>query len=228
MTKDHLRDAAQALPELPEPWSAASAVICAACKKSYVPPAMGTVAANALFQPVKQSACACGSTSFTATIGYDSPSPAKFTADQMREYGRACLASPTANEEPAEPFRTGAETRELFVNALRASKGWTTAYAESVVDDAFARTAFNLLPASEAVPAVPAGEPEPNDALILRIALTHAYDLLSVVVEQNGTLGKHLINEIKKVLPERYPAGFAGAAARRASSPVIGGGDSAV
>lgn len=71
-------------PPLPEPWSANSTIKCAACGKAYVPKAIGTVAVGSMFlQPVQQHACTCGGTSFKATIGYDSPSPAKYTDAQM-------------------------------------------------------------------------------------------------------------------------------------------------
>lgn len=75
-----------AYPPLPEPWSAASTIKCAACGKAYIPKPLGAMAAGAFMQPIHQHACVCGGTSFKAAIGYDSPSPAAYTADQMRAY----------------------------------------------------------------------------------------------------------------------------------------------
>jgi len=78
------------LPELPAPWSSANTVVCAACGAPYKPRSPTAMCIGSGFRPMTH-ACACGNTSFKGTIGYDSPSPARYTADQMREYATLSL-----------------------------------------------------------------------------------------------------------------------------------------
>lgn len=77
------------LPELPEPYSAASSIKCVACGEQYKP-----TAANLPRLPWTTPcsfACRCGSTSWQGNYR-EGPSPAQFTADQMHTYARAAIA----------------------------------------------------------------------------------------------------------------------------------------
>jgi hypothetical protein len=112
------------LPPLPEPWTAASTLKCTACGAAYEPSrALAPIAANSLFGAMSSGACKCGSQQFSGTFGYDSPSPAKYTADQMNahylagyEAGRASRAQ--TPETTLESFK--AEIRAI--NSLDASQ----------------------------------------------------------------------------------------------------------
>ena len=88
------------LPPLPEPYSASSAIKCATCGASYKPGYSLMPQGNGFPSLIRQTACqGCGGTSFTASIGYDSPSPAKYTAGQMHAYATAAIASQAAELE---------------------------------------------------------------------------------------------------------------------------------
>lgn len=89
------REAKGELPELPEPWTVASTIKCTACGAPYVPQRfVGSPLGSPLAQAHK---CKCGSTSFAGSIGYDSPSPAIYTADQMRAYARSASLAGAAD-----------------------------------------------------------------------------------------------------------------------------------
>lgn len=74
------------LTAMPVPWSVASAIKCTACGAPYVPNLMPSALPIGLHVP--RPTCTCGNSSFAGTLNYDSPSPAVYTAGQMREYGR--------------------------------------------------------------------------------------------------------------------------------------------
>ncbi len=88
------------LPPLPEPYSASSAIKCATCGASYKPGYSLMPQGNGFPSLIRQTACqGCGGTSFTASIGYDSPSPAKYTAGQMHAYATEALSAQAAELE---------------------------------------------------------------------------------------------------------------------------------
>ena len=92
------------LPPLPKPYNVASTIRCTACERPYQPARPAAVGAAPWFASAPKFACECGSTEFKGTIGYDSPSPVKYTADQMRAYAL----------QAAEQYRKDAE-RYRFV-----------------------------------------------------------------------------------------------------------------
>jgi hypothetical protein len=100
------------LPPLPKPWTAASTLKCVSCGAPYEPArALAPHAAIGLFGgAMSSSTCKCGSSTFGGSFGYDSPSPAQFTADQMNERylagyeaGRASVADRGVRAVPGEP-----------------------------------------------------------------------------------------------------------------------------
>ena len=76
-------------PPLPEPFKVASTMKCTACGAPYEPArALAPMAAGGMFSLsmcARSTACKCGSNSFSGTVGYDSPSPAQFTGQQMND-----------------------------------------------------------------------------------------------------------------------------------------------
>lgn len=100
------------LPPLPKPWTAASTLKCVSCGAPYEPArALAPHASIGLFGgAMSSSTCKCGSSTFGGSFGYDSPSPAQFTADQMNEHylagyeaGRASVADRGVQAVPGEP-----------------------------------------------------------------------------------------------------------------------------
>jgi hypothetical protein len=83
---------ASSLPPLPAPYAVGSTIRCTACGAPYLPPM--TLAGGAAQWPgglLPPHACRCGNTQFGGTVGYDSLSPAQYTADQMRTYAQSQL-----------------------------------------------------------------------------------------------------------------------------------------
>jgi hypothetical protein len=76
-----LTDADPAIPELPEPYTVASTIKCTACGAPYKPTIYRHLLPLGHMTP--PHTCKCGSNQFGGTVGYSSPSPAQFTADQM-------------------------------------------------------------------------------------------------------------------------------------------------
>ena len=81
------------LPERPDPYTVASTMKCVACGAPYeAARALAPNAARGPFAPAMSShACKCGSNTFGGSVGYDSPSPAQFTAAQLDAYARAAV-----------------------------------------------------------------------------------------------------------------------------------------
>lgn len=95
---DHPREADRV--PLPEPFTVASTIKCVGCGAPYEPmrnPAPNAAPTAFPWQP-PSNACKCGSTAWEGTMGYDSPSPAVYTADQLRAYATACVAAAVAED----------------------------------------------------------------------------------------------------------------------------------
>ena len=135
------------LPPLPEPDSASSAIKCATCGASYKPGYSLMPQGNGFSSLIRQTACqGCGGTSFTASIGYDSSSPAKYTAGQMRAYATKAVAAQAAELEAlradAERYRiwrhefTGNESDEATPVIIALNDAWTPEAVDAVLDAA--------------------------------------------------------------------------------------------
>lgn len=102
-----------ALPPLPEPYSVASTIKCVACGEPYRP---SIPVARPMFSGITTNACKCGGTTFGGTF-VEGPSPAVYTADQLRTYGKECmrlaLSSPAWVDLSAAPPSRKPLTPEL-------------------------------------------------------------------------------------------------------------------
>lgn len=89
---------------MPEPYTVASTLKCSVCGAAYVPTryAAPMAAHGVAMATVPPYACKCGSTQFFGTVGYDSPSPAIYTADQLRTYSAALAAERLVLREAAQ------------------------------------------------------------------------------------------------------------------------------
>jgi hypothetical protein len=108
-----------ALPPLPEPYSVASTIKCVACGEPYRP---SIPVARPMFSGITTNACKCGGTTFGGTF-VEGPSPAVYTADQLRTYGKECmrlaLSSPAwVDLSAAPPSRKPLSTETIFKFAL--------------------------------------------------------------------------------------------------------------
>lgn len=95
----------RALPVLPEPWTAASTIKCTACGRAYKPRIAPQTAEPASFWwGAPPHLCECGNSSFKGTLG-EGPSPAIYTADQMRAYATAALSAHQAEVDALKAER---------------------------------------------------------------------------------------------------------------------------
>ncbi len=126
-------DASQAveLPPLPKPYTVASMLKCVVCQAPYEPArAIAPHAAAGLgITAMTSSRCKCGSNAFQGTVGYDSPSPAQFTADQLKTYARAAIAQDRAARAQAEPVasveqKIAAALRQHGLTLLKTASGY--------------------------------------------------------------------------------------------------------
>ena len=112
------------LPPLPEPWKASSTLKCTACGAPYEPARarVPVAAGNPFARAMSSGACKCGNAQFGGTFGYDSPSPAQFTAGQMRDYARAALAAHSASRSVAED-RGGVAVPDGWTQVVKEREG---------------------------------------------------------------------------------------------------------
>jgi len=106
------------LPERPDPYTVASTMKCVACGAPYeAARALAPNAARGPFAPAMSShACKCGSNTFGGSVGYDSPSPAQFTAAQLDAYARAAVE---ADREASRSLLDLLREQETEIVALR-------------------------------------------------------------------------------------------------------------
>jgi hypothetical protein len=104
---------------LPAPWTVASTIKCTACGRPYEPARYAAFAAfvRPTFGGTPKYTCECGNASFAGTLG-EGPSPAQFTADQMRAYGQACALA--ASMRAAHVCRERAGTMSMFATSADA------------------------------------------------------------------------------------------------------------
>lgn len=154
-----------------------------------------------MFNKLSPSACKCGSTSFAGTFGYDSPSPAEYTALQMdtrwQDGWEACRASVAVGEPVAElstycvgliKFCEPTTALRYLVKRLR-----ETGISSTVADDYAESIEFLLAHRDDLGPIEPLASTSGDEAL----TLDQVFAMLKSIVLQATAKGPDPLDEDK-------------------------------